>query len=307
MSRLSVPLSALEIFAEAGQTCSFRIAAENLALSTSAVSQAIRKLEDRLDCPLFLRVGNGLKLTLEGEKLLTHVVKGFEEMRAGLQTLTDARDMPVSISSPPGLASQLLPVVVQSLLTSKVRDIRIVADEAPDFKRYRDFDVAIVYGEPAAQIHDLEPLGPDVFTPVCAPSLKERLKTVGDLADCALIVNETNAVTWTDWLHLNGVATTNVNWLRFNRASQIIPAALSGFGIALESLRVLAPQLERGELVRCDLPGTKAIARDLTFLHVTTKPDRVEKVAKVADLIRAECMTGFDGSRLACSGLSPLR
>lgn len=302
MSRLSVPLSALEIFAEAGQTCSFRVAAENLALSTSAVSQAIRKLEERLACPLFLRIGNGLRLTLEGEKLLKHVAKGFDEMRVGLQTLTEARDMPISISSPPGLASQLLPVVVQSLLASKIRDIRIVADEAPDFKRYRDFDVAIVYGEPAAKIHDLEPLGPDVFTPVCAPGLKARLKTVADLADCALIVNETNAVTWTDWLQLNGIATTNVNWLRFNRASQIIPAALSGFGIALESLRVLAPQLESGELVRCNLPGTKSIARDLTFLHVTSRTDRIERVAKVADLIRAECMTNFDGSRQAFAG-----
>ncbi len=83
---------------------------------------------------------------MEGENLLKHVVKGFDEMRLGLQSLTDARDMPISISSPPGLASQLLPVVVQSLLAEKIRDIRIVADEAPDFKRYRDFDVAILYG-----------------------------------------------------------------------------------------------------------------------------------------------------------------
>lgn len=302
MTRLSVPLSALEIFAEAGQTCSFRVAAEHLALSTSAVSQAVRKLEERLACPLFRRVGNGLQLTVEGENLLKHVVKGFDEMRLGLQSLTDARDMPISISSPPGLASQLLPVVVQSLLAEKIRDIRIVADEAPDFKRFRDFDVAILYGEPASKIHDLESLGPDVFTPVCAPSLKARLQSASDLADCALIVNETNAVTWNDWLELNGIATTKVNWLRFIRASQIIPAALSGFGIALESLRVLAPQLETGELVRCDLPGTRVIARDLTFLHVTKRQDRVDRVQKVADLIRAECMTNNDGSRRAFSG-----
>ncbi len=117
-----------------------------------------------------------------------------------------------------------------------------------------------------------------------------------------MIVNETNAVTWNDWLELNGIAAAKVNWLRFNRASQIIPAALSGFGIALESLRVLAPQLETGELVRCDLPGTRAIARDLTFLHVTKRQDRVDRVQKVADLIRAECMTNNDGSRRAFSG-----
>lgn len=143
--------------------------------------------------------------------------------------------------------------------------------------------------------------GPDVFTPVCAPSLKARLENASDLADCALIVNETNTVTWDDWLQLNGIATANVNWLRFNRASQI-PAVLSGFGIALESLRVLAPQLESGELVRCNLRGTKAIVCDLTFLHVTNRQDRIDRVAKVADLIRGECITNPDDSRRAFSG-----
>ena len=299
MSRLGVPLSSLEIFAEAGQACSFKRAAERLALSTSAVSQAVRKLEERLDRRLFDRVGNQLKLTPEGVKLLKHVAAGFDEMRAGLSTIANSRDDPISICSPPGIASQLLPVVVQSLLASHERDIRLLADEAPNFRSYRDFDVAVLYGEAAASLHDLESLGPDVFAPVCAPQVKHSLKTVGDLANLPLIINETNAVTWDEWLDLNNVSLPQANWLRFNRASQVIPAVLSGLGVALESLRVFAPQLERGELVLCDLPGSKAISRELTFLHVTTKPARVERATRVADLVRCECKTALDGRRIA--------
>ncbi|MCJ9691185.1 LysR family transcriptional regulator [Rhizobium sp. PRIMUS64] len=299
MSRLGVPLSSLEIFAEAGQACSFKRAAERLALSTSAVSQAVRKLEERLDRRLFDRVGNRLKLTPEGEKLLKHVLHGFDEMRAGLRSIADIREDPISICSPPGIASQLLSVVVQSLLASKERDIRLVADEAPDFRSYRDFDIAVLYGEAAARLHNLESLGPDVFAPVCAAEVKHSLQSVGDLANMPLIVNETNAVTWAEWLDLNNVSLARTNWLRFNRASQIIPAVLSGLGVALESLRVLAPQLERGELVLCDLPGSKPISRELTFLHVTANPARVERATKVANLVRCQCRTALDGRRTA--------
>ncbi|MBV1703365.1 MAG: LysR family transcriptional regulator, partial [Hyphomicrobiales bacterium] len=50
-----VPLASLRAFEAAGRTGSFRAAAEELALSPSAVSHAIRKLETSLGVPLFER------------------------------------------------------------------------------------------------------------------------------------------------------------------------------------------------------------------------------------------------------------
>ncbi|MQB46025.1 LysR family transcriptional regulator [Rhizobium sp. ICMP 5592] len=297
MSRLPVPLSSLEIFAEAGKTGSFTRAAENLALSTSAISQAVRKLEGRLGCELFIRVGNALNITPEGELLLAHVNAGISQMRAGLGALLTNKEEPISISSPPGIASQLLPTVVQKLIALNAKDIRLVSDETPDFISYHAFDVAILYGEAAARLHDLEPLGPDVFTPVCSPQLRRQISVIDDIARLPLIVNETNAVTWSDWLRRNGLSPTSINWLRFNRASQIIPAVMGGFGVALESLRVFAPQIERGELVPCDFPGSISISRELTFLHVTKNPVRHQQAEQIAELIREECFTNFDGRR----------
>ena len=111
--------------------------------------------------------------------------------------------------------------------------------------------------------------------------MKHSLQTVGDLSNLPLIVNETDAVTLAEWLDLNNVSLPRANWLRFNRASQIIPAVLSGLGVALESLRVLAPP------------------RELTLLHVTANPARVERATKVADLVRCECRMALGGRRTA--------
>jgi DNA-binding transcriptional LysR family regulator len=187
--------------------------------------------------------------------------------------------------------------VIQSLLASDVSDIRFAADETPDFVSYQAFDVAILYGEAAAQHHDLESLGPDVFTPVCHRSVADRIKTAADLMRYPLVVNESNAVSWSDWFEVNGLAAQGGKWLRFNRVAHIIPVLLEGVGIGLESLRLMSPYLERGELLICPLPGTSPISRELTFLHVTRAAGRRPRAEHVARLIRDECATNADGLR----------
>ncbi|MBS5062185.1 MAG: LysR family transcriptional regulator [Hungatella hathewayi] len=62
---------------------SFTKAAEQLFLSQPAVSQAVKKLELELGCPLFIREPYGLQLTKEGEVLYAHVKKAFEELQTG--------------------------------------------------------------------------------------------------------------------------------------------------------------------------------------------------------------------------------
>jgi DNA-binding transcriptional LysR family regulator len=56
---------------------SFSEAAEQLYISQSAVSQAIKKLETKLGGELFFRKKGGLKLTPEGKLLLTHIEQAY--------------------------------------------------------------------------------------------------------------------------------------------------------------------------------------------------------------------------------------
>ncbi len=77
-------LSALHAFEAAARGGSFRVAAEELLLTPSAISHAVRKLEAEIGTVLFLRDGRRMVLTPEGETLLRHVERGFAELRRGM-------------------------------------------------------------------------------------------------------------------------------------------------------------------------------------------------------------------------------
>ena len=79
------PLSILRAFEAAGRTGSLRAAAMELGLTPSAVSHAIRKLEQTLGASLFARDKRVVQLTPEGEALMRHVGRAFEELRRGLE------------------------------------------------------------------------------------------------------------------------------------------------------------------------------------------------------------------------------
>ncbi|MGK3486155.1 LysR family transcriptional regulator [Klebsiella michiganensis] len=293
MTKFPVQLNSLAVFTEAGRYESFRRAAENLSLTTSAVSQSVRKLEERLGVKLFIRTGNSVSLSPEGSYLLREVETGFGYMRNALNTLRNQQIPPISISSPPAIASLMMPVV-QELLSLDASDLQLVSDEKPDYIAYRNFDIAVLYGPEAAGQAELVSLGPDVFMPVCTPEVADMMKKSGKNIPVPLLVNETAAVRWDHWLKMNHMEAKNKQ-LQFNRASHIISALLDGVGVALESLRLMSPYIERGELV-CWPPGEGiAIHRELTFLYVTDDPLRRPRALRVAEMIIEQCSTNNDG------------
>lgn len=66
---MNIKLEQYKIFNEAASTLSFSIAARNLFISQSAVSQTIRLLEKELHTQLFIRQSKGVILTKEGHLL----------------------------------------------------------------------------------------------------------------------------------------------------------------------------------------------------------------------------------------------
>ena len=81
----------LHAFSALARRGSFTLAAKDLFLTQSAVSHAIKALEDDLGCRLLDRVGRRVLLTQAGEQFLRHTEKILREMeaaRAGLDSLT---------------------------------------------------------------------------------------------------------------------------------------------------------------------------------------------------------------------------
>ncbi len=68
---------------------SFTRGAEELNITQSAVSQAIKNLESRLGTALFLRDGRKVRLSREGEMLFHHVARGVGNFDAGERLLKE--------------------------------------------------------------------------------------------------------------------------------------------------------------------------------------------------------------------------
>ena len=72
---------------------SFSSAAKKLFISQSAVSQAIRQLELKLDCSLFFRNTKRVTLTHEGQALYTYVEQAFNFIKSGEKRLGDMNSL----------------------------------------------------------------------------------------------------------------------------------------------------------------------------------------------------------------------
>jgi len=66
---------------------SFTLAARELGLTQSAISHAIKALEQDLACRLFDRLGRRVTLTVPGQHLLDHASKIIAEMQSARDDL----------------------------------------------------------------------------------------------------------------------------------------------------------------------------------------------------------------------------
>ena len=81
---MHLPLPALRAFEAAARHGSFRRAAEEIHVSPSAISHAVRRLEETVRTPLFIRSGPRVDLTPAGDTLRRHVERGFAELARGM-------------------------------------------------------------------------------------------------------------------------------------------------------------------------------------------------------------------------------
>jgi len=69
---MTINLELYRFFCEVAKTGNVTKAADKLCVTQSAVSQAIKQLEDRLEEKLFDRSARGMRLTPEGEVLFSY-------------------------------------------------------------------------------------------------------------------------------------------------------------------------------------------------------------------------------------------
>lgn len=110
----------LQAFVFAAEAQSFAAAAQSLSLVPSAVSHAIRSLEEDLRCVLFKRQGPKVSLTRAGLRLMPFarsILSQMDEMRQEI-TLIDAQKDSLRVLVPDVVCSRLLPTVLPDLQES---------------------------------------------------------------------------------------------------------------------------------------------------------------------------------------------
>jgi LysR family glycine cleavage system transcriptional activator len=257
------PLSLLRAFEAAGRTGSFRTAADEIALSPSAVSHAIRKLERTLGARLFDREGRLVRLSPEGEALMRHVGRAFEELRRGLEVVSTRAPHLLRLHCAPSFAAQwLTPRLARFLRDHPGIEIRLAA--GTDYTRFgnEEFDADIVYGMPRQEGLTVIPLGEETVAPLCAPDLARTIATPTDLCDHVLIESDNKQIRWPTWFARNGLPAPRPHGTRFDRSFLAIAAAADCLGVALESTRLAERELANGRLVR-PLAG---IAQDVRYV-----------------------------------------
>jgi LysR family transcriptional regulator, glycine cleavage system transcriptional activator len=246
-----VPLSILRAFEAAGRTGSFRSAATELGLTPSAVSHAISKLEQTLGASLFARSNRVAQLTPEGEALMRHVGRAFEELRRGLEMVSTRGPQMLRLHSAPSFAALWLsPRLARFLRDHPGVEVRLAA--GTDYTRFLndEFDADIVYGLPRLEGLVVVPLGEETVTPMCTPDLARTIKAPMDLFNHVLIESETKQVRWSDWFARNGLPAPRPQGVRFDRSFLAIAAAVDGLGVTLESTRLAERELASGRLMR---------------------------------------------------------
>ena len=178
-----VSLSTVKAFESAARHRSFRAAASELNLSPSAISHAILKLEQTLGTNLFERDGRVVRLSPDGETLMRHVGLAFDELRGGMELVSNRGPQLLRLHSAPSFATQwLTPRLSSFLSTHPGVEVRLAA--STDYTRFLndEFDADIVYGPTRAEGVVTIPLGLETVTPLCAPQLAERIKAIEDLS-----------------------------------------------------------------------------------------------------------------------------
>ncbi|MGJ7546520.1 LysR substrate-binding domain-containing protein [Variovorax sp. LT1R16] len=257
------PISAghLRAFEAVARHLNFRAAAEEMALTQSAVSRQIQAMEEEVGVALFLRHTRAVELTGAGAQLLLAVQQSLPRIDGAVRQIRQsAGRKSVSLTTFASFASMwLIPRLEAFQRDNPEIDIRIDASDTAVDLDVADVDMALRYAPPENMPREAIRLFGETLTPVASPWLiKSRppIKSPADLAGFTLIEagdahrSHLEWLTWRRWFEENGQSRAQPKrWLYFNYAYQMVQAALTGQGVVLARSSLIAESLANGDLV----------------------------------------------------------
>ncbi|MES2819127.1 MAG: LysR substrate-binding domain-containing protein [Pseudomonadota bacterium] len=291
-NRRLAPLYALRAFEAAARHNSFTRAAEELAITQSAVSRHVRTLEEHFACRLFERRGRALHLTEPARLLLPGLRDGFDALERACGSLR-ADDGILRLKAPSTLTMRWLlarlsrfrlqNADIEVQLTSAWMDVDKV-----DFI-HEPFDCAVLLGSggfPDEWGSAL--LFAEWLIPVCAPEAADRPWDLPRLQGAELVHPTPDRRDWRQWLQAMGLAeqVPLKGGQVFDTLELGIVAASRGYGVSIGDLVLVAEDVAQGRL---GLPWPCAVPSGCSYYLVWPKARRgQERYLRLRDYLVGE-------------------
>ncbi|WP_319003432.1 LysR family transcriptional regulator [Qipengyuania gaetbuli] len=252
----------LAAFAVVAEEQSFTRASKRLGMSQSALSQIVRRLEERLGLRLLARTTRSVAPTQVGEQLLSTLTPMLRDLDASIEALSETKEKPagtIRITSVEHAARQfLIPALAKILPDNPDIKVEIEVDYGLKDIIASHFDAGVRIGEQvekdmiAVRISPPVPMAivasPAYFALNPAPSTPRELSR-----HVCLNLRMPTSGTFYEWRLSKDGKAVHVRLdgqLAFNALGPIRDAALAGLGIANLPLDQVAELLAAGRLQR---------------------------------------------------------
>jgi len=260
MRRKIPSLQALACFDAAARHESYTRAAQELALTQSAVSRQITGLESYLGQALFRRTRHGVALTERGSAYARQIAPRLQALeRDTLEAMSgQGAGQTLMLAAVPTFASRwLIPRLPQLALAHPELVVHIDVRTRPFLFADSDFDAAL-YAGTAQQMRNwagtrAHLLLHEQLVAVCAPALlpSAGVYAPAELADLPLLQQSTRPQAWRQWFQSASIAAPlALAGPRYELFSMTVAAAVHGMGVALVPGLLIEQELAGGQLVQ---------------------------------------------------------
>lgn len=246
-------------FEAAARHESYTRAAQELALTQSAVSRQIAALEQLVGQPLFQRTRHGVALTERGAAYAQQVRQRLQALeRDTLELMSGPGEgRAITLAAVPTFATRwLVPRLPQLAAAHPGIVVHIETRTRPFLFADTGFDAALYAGTPEQVAHWAGTrsvrLLHEALVPVCAPALLSGGRTLRpqELAGMPLLQQSTRPLAWQQWFDSAQVAAPlALAGPRYELFSMTTAAAISGMGLALMPRLLVEEELATGRLV----------------------------------------------------------
>lgn len=285
-------LGGLRAFEAAARHLSFKAAAAELAVTPTAISHRIRRLEEELGCQLFHRRTRSIVLSRAGETLLPDVRDAFLKLQRAAGKLREAEGRGVlTVSTVASFAVKwLVPRLGDFQQQNPGIDVRISSNLALSNFRDDGVDLAIRYGRGAWPGLRADMLYREESFPLVAPSLLSGGPPLNDPADLArhtLLHVSIYPDDWRRWLTMAGFADLEPAGNQiFDDSIIALQAAINGLGVTLGRHTLSGADIAAGRLVK---PFEMPLPQETAFYVVSPLATQDKpKIAAFRDWILAQ-------------------